>query len=656
MTLIIKKSGQTLVQLNGAGDIEFSRPHREGVSVGSSPGALSFAKGAPTVMGAQTEGGIPVARLARRLHDHAVLPGAGLRFCGPSGSALAELSAAGDLYVRGRTQTALTHPGQAGPCTFTSAVYAAPGLTYAALAPAVKAQYSLFLSPTTGYTTRTIDISGFSSIPTSPPWEFGANSVPINGILRIPQGSGPFPLALFVHGNHNASENSTPGYVYLLELLASHGIIGASIDCNFLNGWIGGENDARAIVHLEHIRQFRMWNAQAGHPLCGKVDLEHIMIVGHSRGGEGVGHASLFNTLASVPATPGSPAVPLDGSVGLGPYGFPLSIVVAIAPTDGQYVPVSGPVQVRNNYFIIHGSADGDVTTFPGQKTFDRAHPLSETDPLQDAPGFKALLWLVGANHNQFNSIWASEDPALLTRAEQENVARVYIGALAQAMLLGRSEYLALIRDHRLAWDSGWLGTAVKMVSQYQDYRRVFVDHYEQANATAPSPPFGGSISVAGLAATELSLSGAPDPATLQQTRALKAAWNAAGGRYRIDLAPGTLVTAARQRLVLRSSQSTDPQNSEGASLQCAVTLGDGIHQHTVATGSYAELNYPERLLNGSGRRVVMQTIRIPLSSYASAGVNVADIRSIELEFDAPQSGTGLFQGSLYIDDIQLSE
>lgn len=217
---------------------------------------------------------------------------------------------------------------------------------------------TVFQTPTANYATRIIDLSDFGSV-TSVGWPFDENAVPINGLLRLSNGSAPFPLALFVHGNHNPSENSTPGYVYLMELLASQGIIAGSVDCNFLNGWNSGENDARAIVHLEHVRQFRIWNQQAGHPLLGKVNLEKIMIIGHSRGGEAVGHACLFNTLSSVTPDPGDPPVPIDGSLGLGPYGFALNVAAAISPTDNQYEPLSGPVKIGGNYFVVHGSRDG---------------------------------------------------------------------------------------------------------------------------------------------------------------------------------------------------------------------------------------------------------------------------------------------------------
>ena len=57
------------------------------------------------------------------------------------------------------------------------------------------------------------------------------------------------------------------GYLYLCQLFASHGIIAATIDANFLNGFNFGENDARAIVHLEHLKQFRAWHG-AHHHLC----------------------------------------------------------------------------------------------------------------------------------------------------------------------------------------------------------------------------------------------------------------------------------------------------------------------------------------------------------------------------------------------------
>jgi hypothetical protein len=649
MPLIVRKGAQELVRFADTGDVQFSPWHSEATALAAVAGELRIRRTAVAALGATVAAGVRRITLARRLHDVAVLPGLGLQLRRGS-TANAELSSAGDLYVRGANITSVTNPATAGGTAFTSVVYASSGLSYGG---AFAAPYAVFLSPTAGWTTGRIDISDFCNVTSG--WSFTSANAPINGVLRVPAGAGPFPVVLFVHGNHTPNENSTLGYVYLMELLASHGILAGSIDCNFLNGFNAGENDGRAIVHLEHVKQLKTWNGQAGHPLHGKVDLGRILIVGHSRGGEAVGHASYFNTLTSITPDPGAAVVPLDGSAGLGPYGFSLAAAVAIAPTDGQYVPVTGPTKARGNYALVHGSRDGDVWNFPGQKTLDRSHPVDPGSPASDAEGFKSLLWVIGANHNFFNSVWAGEGSPTLTRAQQENVAKVYIGAFAQGLLLGRAEQLALIKDHRLAWSLGFIPATVGLVSQYQDRRRIFVDHYEQATPAAPSPPVGGAITVTSMTIAEQSLnvgSGSPE---WQETRAAKAAWSAVGGRYHFKITAGTLATSARQRLVIRAAQSTAAANVAGTTQDFRVELSDGTHVHGVKMSSLGPIDYPAEL-DGGVRRVVMQTFRIPLKLFADAGVNVSDLRYIELQFDEPQGGTGLHAGSLYLDDLQLSE
>src|SRR5256714_10014914 len=229
----------------------------------------------------------------------------------------------------------LKNPGLAGEVQFDTVIYGAPPLTY----PASLSQYTIYSTPDPAYVTGRINVSAFANLGFSTPWPFLNTNAPLNGHICIPRGRGPFPLAVFAHGNHTPSQNSTPGYLYLCELLASHGIIAATIDVNFLNGSFG-ENDARAIVHLEHLKQFRIWNNTATHPLHGRVDLNRILIVGHSRGGEAVGHGSFFNR------QPSAGGVPLDGSAGLGPYRFGITAALAIAPTDQQVTPPTGPTVV----------------------------------------------------------------------------------------------------------------------------------------------------------------------------------------------------------------------------------------------------------------------------------------------------------------------
>ena len=76
-------------------------------------------------------------------------------------------------------------------------------------------------------------------------WGFTPKELPLNARVWHPDGRGPFPLLLIVHGNHNMKDFSDPGYAYLGELLASRGYIVASLDMNFINGNTRNENDAR---------------------------------------------------------------------------------------------------------------------------------------------------------------------------------------------------------------------------------------------------------------------------------------------------------------------------------------------------------------------------------------------------------------------------
>src|SRR5688572_6585068 len=96
-------------------------------------------------------------------------------------------------------------------------------------------------------------------------WGFTPKGMPLNARVWYPTGgNGPFPLVLIVHGNHNMKDFSDPGYGYLGELLASRGYIFASVDMNFINGAIRGENDARGWCLLRHVEAVRRLTETAG--------------------------------------------------------------------------------------------------------------------------------------------------------------------------------------------------------------------------------------------------------------------------------------------------------------------------------------------------------------------------------------------------------
>ncbi len=281
-------------------------------------------------------------------------------------------------------------------------------------------------------------------------WGFTLKKMPLNGRVWYPEGDGPFPLALIVHGNHDPQDYSDPGYRYLGEQLASRGFILVSVDENFING-LSGENDGRGWLLLKHLELWKKWNDSAGSPFRGKVDMHQIALMGHSRGGEAIAHAATFNRLKYYPD---------DAKVKLD-FNFDIKSLVAIAPVDGQYKPASVFEPLENvNYLVIHGSHDGDVSSFGGLRQFQR---LKFTDGQR---WFKSAWYVYRANHGQWNEVWGNKDNGprsgrsldlrgLISADEQRQFGRVVITAFLEATLKGKQEYLPMFRDHRVA--GGWL-------------------------------------------------------------------------------------------------------------------------------------------------------------------------------------------------------
>ena len=374
--------------------------------------------------------------------------------------------------------------------------------------------------------TKTVDASPFVSM--EPPaakarekdWGFGVSKFPINGRVWYPVGDGPFPLVLIVHGNHNPLDYSDPGYGYLGELLASRGFILASVDENFINGGLRGESDGRAWLLLKHLENWKRWNDSAGGPFSHKVDMHNIALMGHSRGGEAVGIAAAFNRLSHYPD---------DANVKFD-FNFGIKSVFAIAPVDGQYKPAGVYTPIENvNYMVIHGSHDGDVSSFNGLRIFQR---IKFTD---GQPWFKAAWYVYRANHGQWNTVWGNKDGGprsgryldlrgLLSPDEQRQFSRVVIGAFLEATLHGRSEYLPIFRDHRVA--GRWLPKTMYITRFQESGFKSLAAFDEDVDVTTGSVP-GVTISGDSLSSwkeTALALrSGQNDPIN---TNAVTLGWN----------------------------------------------------------------------------------------------------------------------------------
>ena len=337
--------------------------------------------------------------------------------------------------------------------------------------------------------TKTVDASPFVSI--DPPqqkqrekdWGFTPSKFPLNGRVWYPTGTGPFPLVLIVHGNHNPLDYSDPGYGYLGELLASRGFILVSVDENFINGGLRGESDGRAWMLLKHLEVWKRWNDSAGGPFFHKVDMNNIAIMGHSRGGEAVGIAAEFNRLSHYPD---------DANVKFN-FNFNIRAVFAIAPVDGQYKPAGVFAPIENvNYMVIHGSHDGDVSSFNGLRIYQR---IRFTD---GKPWFKTAWYVYRANHGQWNTVWGNKDNGprsgrsldlrgLLPEEDQRQFSKVVIGAFLESTLHGKTEYLPMFRDHRAA--GGWLPKTMYITRFQESGYKALAGFDEDVDVTTGSLP-----------------------------------------------------------------------------------------------------------------------------------------------------------------------
>ena len=152
------------------------------------------------------------------------------------------------------------------------------------------------------------NLSGFKAWARRQYWGFEPKNFPLNARVWYPQGEGPFPLVLIVHGNHKMEDFSDPGYAYLGELLASRGFISGLHRRELPQRQLGGRHRRREqrprLAAPEAPATVADLERAGGQPLPHKVDLSNIALMGHSRGGEAIVHAAAFNRLRTTRTTP----------------------------------------------------------------------------------------------------------------------------------------------------------------------------------------------------------------------------------------------------------------------------------------------------------------------------------------------------------------
>ncbi|MDX1482230.1 MAG: hypothetical protein R3315_11170, partial [Woeseiaceae bacterium] len=459
---------------------------------------------------------------------------------------------------------------------------------------------------------------------------------------------------------------SDPGYAYLAELLASRGMIAVSVDQNYINGsWSGDfrgkEMAARAWLLLEHLDLWRDWNADPAHPFAGRVDLDRVALVGHSRGGEAVAIAYAFNDL---PHFPDNATVRFD-------YGFGIRSLVAIAQVDQRYARRVHLDDV--NFLTLHGSYDADEPAYHGLRQFNRIHLSGE--PFR----FKAGVYIHGANHGQFNSTWGRADYSppeawllntapLIPGEEQRQIATVYIAAFMDATLRQDRRYLPMFRDPRLA--AAWLPDH-PYVHQYRDSTFEPIATFEEDLDVTTGTLGGATIEATGFELwREEELKHRDE--RLQGTSAVVLGWrDAAAPVYTVRVPAGFFSGRSAAHLTLSISGSTEKPPGDGdeqdagqaddpptaPQFTLAGRLTDG-RSCSVNSADLIDLAPPFRVryLKHEGENEaryndpwepVLQHVEIPLTDLACEDEPV-NIEAIDVRFAAAPEGV------VILDDIGL--
>ncbi|MGO3884806.1 MAG: hypothetical protein ACTJHU_00785 [Mycetocola sp.] len=484
------------------------------------------------------------------------------------------------------------------------------------------------------------------------------------------------PVVMFLHGRHTSCAGGTAnpdrwpcgpgqtnipsylGYDDTAEVLASNGYVVVSIAANAINSndnQLADDRGALARAQLVLDSLDLLADANAGKDvglnpvLTGRLDLGHVGLMGHSRGGDGVVRAALLNATRETP--------------------YNIEAVLPLAPTDfGRMTLPDVPMAVILPY------CDGDVVNLQGQ------HFIDDSRYAFDDSVLRSSVLMMGTNHNYFNTIWTPSiyptsssddwraqdrnqvDPVCgygtaesrLTDTEQRDAGTAYMSAFFRLTMGEQDEFLPLFDGSDSTVESAGRADVRVTASQPEGNRASIAaltaptsrvtaagSATAQVCASLSGRPIAGSLP---YCSTTLTSSQAPHwtPATyapsVAATPVLNFVWSANSGQLKIPVPSALRDASSFTNLAFKIA----PNDSVVGSTDLRVAVVDG-------RGATAELTLSEfddalTVLPGTAtplRKTLLQNVQIPLADLADR-ISVTDIREIRLLANTASGGVYL--------------
>ena len=460
---------------------------------------------------------------------------------------------------------------------------------------------------------------------------------PIAGKIWFPKEAENCPVVFIAQGHHSIKAESISGYDYKGELLASHrDVLVFVVENNFNER--SGENDARAVLLLENIGEILEKNGDESQPVYSKIDEDNIALMGHSRGGEMIADAYLFN---EYDAYPSNGMFTFD-------YHYRIRALIAVAPSVSQYLPAGHETELSDvDYLVLQGANDQDISVFLGNEQYENVSFS------KDGSYIASSLYIAGANHGQFNTEWGEYDIGrpfslwlnvknFITAEDQQEILKIASLVFLDKSLKEKDTYADFLTDY--AKYAEYLPETL-YVQQYETSDALFITDYEEDSDLETAPC--GSVSAEHFTMwTEEELADSESAMGKRENHAVRLKWKDTKAAY-YEIALDEPMAMGEGGICFDAMDLRE--KAENEPMDFSVVLTD-IHGNravsTLCDSTILYLAFPVKLskiqyITGKNEyKRQLQTVHITEKQFTEEnGFDRSQIRSVRFAFDRIENG-----------------